>query len=796
MRPLRVELQGFGPFRELATIDFTASDLVVLTGPTGAGKSTIIDAIAFALYGSVVRYDNIKLVAPVVNAVSNEARVRLDFAIGDDTYTAVRVVRRTGTRASTKEARLERGDEVLASTAAEVSAAVVEIVGLDFAQFTKTIVLPQGEFAQFLNVKPSSRQRLLRQLLGLGVFAEVGKAARLRGREMQGKVEGLSQSLSDDETTISENEVEQLAKQVDRLAADITKLEAAGSTRSDALLHLSRVQDKLDEVDEQIADLRGLAVPAAAKAFASKVSRAEAAMHKATTKRDAEAEKLSTATDARADLPTEDELNELLALHSQRTNLADEVKRLGEDHDRLGKALDAATKHAEQAGESLRTAEEECEHVRMLSGAHGIAASLHVGDDCPVCTQLVETLPRHPTAASSRKALTAAESKRDTARSKVADAIEKVNALTAEAAAATARLASSNELKEQLDAGLEGQPTEKQALALSKRATTAQTKVDAASERLTSASDALDEATGALETLTAEASSMRQAFTEARDRVVALGPPMPTEVSLAEDWAALTEWGKATARERSEVRREFVRQHKAADKDVATATKAVVALATPYAAPSEKVDPDRAAAILRDVHSDARLEHANAVDRLARLEKTRARIGELDRTRVLVDELGKHLASGAFERWILADVMADLAERATARLLELSGGAYSLVTDGRDFQICDHRNADELRGSRTLSGGETFLTSLSLALALSESITELASTATPPLKSIFLDEGFGTLDGETLDTVASAIEELGSTGKLVGIVTHIDALAERIPDRIDVRPSPTGSTVR
>ena len=106
-----------------------------------------------------------------------------------------------------------------------------------------------------------------------------------------------------------------------------------------------------------------------------------------------------------------------------------------------------------------------------------------------------------------------------------------------------------------------------------------------------------------------------------------------------------------------------------------------------------------------------------------------------------------------------------------------------------------HRNADEVRDARTLSGGETFLASLSLALALADSVGELAPDESPRLESIFLDEGFGTLDPETLDVVASAIEELGASGRMVTIVTHIRELADRMPVRFEVSKNGTSSTV-
>ena len=94
---------------------------------------------------------------------------------------------------------------------------------------------------------------------------------------------------------------------------------------------------------------------------------------------------------------------------------------------------------------------------------------------------------------------------------------------------------------------------------------------------------------------------------------------------------------------------------------------------------------------------------------------------------------------------------------------------------------------------RDSSGGETFLASLSLALALSENVAELATAGAPKIESMFLDEGFGTLDPETLDVVASAIEELGAQGQMIGVITHVRELAERIPVRFDVTRSPTGA---
>jgi exonuclease SbcC len=152
------------------------------------------------------------------------------------------------------------------------------------------------------------------------------------------------------------------------------------------------------------------------------------------------------------------------------------------------------------------------------------------------------------------------------------------------------------------------------------------------------------------------------------------------------------------------------------------------------------------------------------------------------------DTLARHLAANRFEQWLLDEALHQLVAGATVILDELSGGAYALAVDGRTggFSVIDHTNASQARSARTLSGGETFLASLALALALAEQVAGLAAR-TARLEALFLDEGFGTLDPEMLDVVASALDELGARGRMVGVVTHVRELADRLPVRFEVR---------
>jgi exonuclease SbcC len=195
--------------------------------------------------------------------------------------------------------------------------------------------------------------------------------------------------------------------------------------------------------------------------------------------------------------------------------------------------------------------------------------------------------------------------------------------------------------------------------------------------------------------------------------------------------------------------------------------------------------------------ADARRDVADIVRALDEAERLRASIEAAQVEQRVAEELGRRLKSSGFERWLVEEALTTLVDDATRTLRALSGGAYSLalVPDSGELVVVDHLNADERRGVRTLSGGETFQASLALALALSEHLSELAADGATRLESIFLDEGFGSLDADTLETVAATIETLGTDGRMVGIVTHVRELAERVPVRFEVRKEGSTSTV-
>src|SRR5712692_7444632 len=198
MRPVRLLLDGFGSYRKPTEADLSDVEFFALVGPTGAGKSTLIDGMCFALYGTVPRWGKENVIAQALAPAANLCRVCLVFESAGKRYNVVReLVRDRRGEVHTKAARLELLDRSVPADApladmlaavveplaegADVKARVQEILGLSYDHFTQSVLLPQGRFSEFLHAKAADRQDLLVELLAFGVYNTVGQLARRRG---------------------------------------------------------------------------------------------------------------------------------------------------------------------------------------------------------------------------------------------------------------------------------------------------------------------------------------------------------------------------------------------------------------------------------------------------------------------------------------------------------------------------------------------------------------------------------------------------------------------------------------
>ena len=791
MRPLRLELEGFTSFREPTVIDFTGADYFAFVGPTGSGKSTIIDAMSFALYGSVFRLEDRRKVAPVISQGKLEAKVRLDFAIGEDTYTAVRVVRRGGSGASTKEARLERGEEVLAGTADELTAAVTEILGLSFDHFTRCVVLPQGEFARFLHDNPKERQKLLIELLNLGLYGRMMQEANARAARVKNRISLIEERLAGELAAATPEALtgaKERAARLGRLRVQVDEAlpqlvehtgaaEAAGGREAEARSWLARID--------------GLALPRGTERLAKDLTAAQAAIAERRTAADAATKaRKSLETKAKA-LPKATSLSDALKAYEKRSALKLKLEGAARTAKDAESDEAAARKVLEDARSALVAAEETVEELRRSHDAFHLAEHLERGEPCPVCHQPVATLPKH----TKPKALDAATKKVDKLRAALAEEQRDVEGAARTVAQATTAVKALEDQLAEVEAELGKAASQTETSKTLARVEALTAELDDARETEDAARDALREAEERLESLRTDEKAARDEFESTRDLFAPLGPPAAEREDLAADWKELLKW--ATAQRSTQTKAAALAAKEAA---VASAARDALldSLRRSCAECELEVIGDDFVASVVAAHTEAKGDVKELERNIAEASKLRSEIKERQVEHDVAHALAQHLSArpGFFENWIVNEALRRLVVGASSILRNLSNDQYALDIDGAgNFQVIDRNNADETRSARTLSGGETFLASLALALALADELAQLASEGAARLEAIFLDEGFGTLDPETLGTVAATVENLAAAGRMVGIVTHVRDLAEQVPLRFVVRKDGRTSTV-
>jgi DNA repair protein SbcC/Rad50 len=811
MRPIRLVLDGFGTYRHQTEIDFTGVEFFALVGPTGSGKSTVIDALCFALYGTIPRWDNEREIRNALAPSANACDVSLIFELAGERYVAARSLQRDKRgQVTTKAARLERLDagippdaplaelleasvESLADRPDEVKSRVAELLGLSYEHFTQSVLLPQGGFSEFLRAKPADRQRLLVELLAFGVYKEIGQRARVRA-----------------------DRAADLRKHAERARDQLTEAtpeaETAARTRLDALTALAGTVDTslaaLADLDEQAAAARKIAsdagnevlllaavrTPAAVPGLAEQIAAADALVTGARVRRD-EAEQAATSADRfRAGLPDKAVTQQQLGYYSLRRELEQDAERQRAVLDPARTAeerLAAALQDAEQSAEAAQTALAAAQRAHQ---AADLARHLHSGDTCPVCEQTIQVMPARSVPADLKIAQTALDSAAK-ARRQASDAHRKA-AMDAVAAKSDldgteARLAKAGQVMADVPAE---ENLQQQLIAIA-------TADDAVVSTRTEATARLTELSHAEEARKSLADDEKRAWADlhaARDKLVVLGAPAIAQSGmsdLAAAWTTLVSWAQHEHAQRTQRLPGLSETAAKLQQQFADGVGALAGLLAEHGI--DNVDPiARIPAAVAD-------QRARAEARLTSVREDRRQAKRLDKEIEARKEeeqvaamLGNHLRANNFENWLCTEALDSLVTEASATLMELSGGQYELDRDDRnDLVVIDYADAGSRRPVNTLSGGETFQASLALALALSRQVIGL-SAGMRELNSMFLDEGFGTLDSDTLETVASTLERLAAdSDRMVGVITHVSELAERAPVRFVVSRTGTTSSI-
>lgn len=824
MKPLYLTLSAFGPYAGRTELDFAkfgGSGLFLIGGDTGAGKTALFDAITFALYGETTG-ENRKTTMLRSDFAAPEAEtfVELTFTHRGRTYRVRRwpeqqraAKRGSGIVKSPPRAELIREPEEPVSGAVAVTAAIVKLLGIDAKQFAQVSMLAQNDFTRLLNAPSADRAAILRQIFDTADHQRLGQAAVQHAREADEACRRLEEVLlmhvnsllgagADQETAAELQKVQDAhdafaAAGAVELAKRLLEFDEAIEAKQNEVMadldeKIARGDAGVKIAEERAARRRQLAGLVDEEARTAEVQRqTEALQAELQTRSDALKQTIAETEAARAALGKTDTEQVRLEHHIE---LAENLAALCEN---LLKNVTAADKAAATAAArqqeymKAQTALDEAESQytalqRQLNANRAglLAQELQPGQPCPVCgstehpcpAQLPQDHVTEQALEEREKALTA--QRRDTAACSrtagdaAARAAELRSALARDAAAFFDRRGGrytgkpAEELSpEELRAALEEQKTSLVEGLKGLKAQHAEFKRQ--SDKARALTDQLDNLNNQLKGLE------KQAFAATRK-------------------AANAKAGHAAAAARVQQMQETVPGRE----DAGTLAKLQQALAHLRA--------DRAAATNARDAAVHRL-HTNRAAQEG-IEKTLRSLSAARDKRAMWDNLSKTINGNLagkvklpFEQYVQAFYFDGVVEAANLRFSRMTDGQYRLLrrkseaVGGKtalDLDVFDAYTG-KTRPVGSLSGGESFMAALCLALGISDTIQQNAGGVT--IETLFIDEGFGSLDADSLEKAVDTLAGLAGGDKLIGVISHVEALQSRLTRQIRVTKTRAGS---
>lgn len=846
----RLEFGALGPFAGEHAIDFDAlggSSLFLIDGPTGAGKSTVIDAIVFALYGSVA------------GEASDRQRLRSDFAAPDaasfaelDFSTAFGRyrVRRTpeyerakrrgsGTTTATSTVSLMRstgseGWEPVSSRHGEVDAEITRLVGLTRAQFLQTVVLPQGEFAAFLSAESKDRLAVLERIFATDLYSRIEQALDDRRRAAQATREDadatLAQRLRHVTSRLPDADREQagidgaslvafdgLAALVDRVRArqadDETRVDVghgrvAGLTgRVRVLEDRARAEERCTLTRADLDQSRGAAEGARRglerhaellRGLGAQADDPQAARSMV----DRALGSLDAAVQAEGRLDSDRAA--VLAQQREVARADDRIRGLEAERGdalparllALTEVLEARAGEAEQAALAASSAEEAVFRDRLDGMAAELAADLADGRACPVCGSRVHPDPaRHEGRPVTAADLADAARERNQAERRRQQAEVDRTTLAAVSLPRPGRAAAADGASgDRPVPTLTSRQVQAELGALRTRAGEIADELEAARQTRAEAASAL----AALQAALTEHRSLVAAAVGQHDTVAERVAVLRTLHSALD---AVIEAGDAVVAAEAraaEAARELGDLVAAApDGGVPGGDGDLAELAAQLEAATEEL---RAATSRRDAtvsliaDLDDRVADAQAAQR-AREACWEDTADIIWLANVAKGSTGNRL-SQPLSAYVVQTMFDEILEAANRRLRSMLDGRFELRSTeertgrrllglGLGLEVLDLRT-ETVRRTSTLSGGETFCASLALALGLADTVR--ANAGGIEIGILLIDEGFGSLDGERLDEVMAELLRLRADGRTVGVISHVTEMKRSIMERIDVQP--------
>lgn len=899
MKPIELEISGWGPYKQVEKLQFDKlgeRGLFLVTGPTGAGKTTIFDAVCFALYGSLS------------GQTREKNSVRSDFAdSGTKTYVKLKLEhkgavyeiyrnpeylrpkkRKGGREDFTKErenAILTLPDGSCLEGAKEVTGKMQEILALDYMQFKQISMIAQGEFAKLLTETPAEKIKILRKLFGTTVVEQFAQQLRAKANSLYKEVQEYRNRMDEDvklfqeereewrtladnpdrnydmvysclETLLAEYQEQKKAadkafehaeKEEQRIAGKRAELqrarEASEKRRSkEKLLHTRTEQKEIyaekEKEAEQIRRSR-LVEPFFIRLKSGKEQAEKLEQKKENLRKEKERLKKQKQKN-KFYYENREPISALLSLEKERTVQEEKLQKAFErlqsvqkEHERLKTAYLQAESSMKECREQLEQAE-----AAYRRSAIGITVKmLQEGKPCPVCGSLEHPCPAEGGEDSVDEAvLKKLRKKYDTEQGKMFVVHEEAVKKQAELTTAEEEMEKGKQVLESL---------QKEEAIQRAKLTGVQEEQEAAEKAETAGEEAgrnglWEESIRTREMLEEKIETYRNAevLLKEKENDEALVSSELTEVSgkvteLTDAYKQAIcangleeEANFLRCRERQGEEEKLLEECRVYQEEIKSLTDLVNHLKEEEEAfrikncgPGQgEADDEKTLEEKLNFYKEEKKrlskEREKAGGRIAESKKTMRALKEKQESCAAIrkeygivkdlDNLvsGKNTKQLVFEQFVLAAYFEQVLEAANVRFEKMTAGRYAMfrgteVSDGRskdNMEICvmDYYTGKS-RPIKTLSGGETFKASLALALGLSDVVGR--TNGGIRVDALFIDEGFGALDGESLEQACEALVSLVEKDRLIGIISHVPELRERIDNQIVVHKTNSGSRI-
>ncbi|MBS7007557.1 AAA family ATPase [Anaerostipes sp.] len=840
MKPLFLEICGWGPYPEKNSIDFSSlqGGLFLITGPTGSGKTTIFDALTYALYGEVS------------GSVRTKESLRSDFASQkEDTYVILEFIHRnnkyrverhpkymrakkrgSGMTVKKEDAVLTLPDGTVKAGTAKVNEELSRLLMIDYDQFRQISMLAQGEFQKLLVARSSERAEVFRSIFHTQIYKRIQALAGEKARALLGEIRELTNKmeeaaeLSEEEDTYREARekrdfkavikcLEEECREIKRLAKktedNIGRQKEVYDSKKQVFDQYRKTEQEIKELSEQISSLEAETEGLSEKREKLKEQKEETESLKSCM--DRKKERLGVLKEMQGRL---DQFQQLKTVYEEtKARELQQAKRTEAALFQEWLRAEAETIHSKEKYESLgeqfgqaeceyRTAEENRRKEQeaymdvqssFYAGSIGILAKeLKEGSPCPVCGSVSHPDPALiPSEVPDRQQVENQKKRAEEAEEILRKSYKKLLELKEQKNTAEAEW--KNRQKELGDEPDWEKITKAEVLSMEKLS------LEEEEEKLAEIREDLVNKEGQLKAFRTEFQMSDTAGDLQKEHDRLTGEVQEYECRKerqeAESAELLTALSKAHTLlgERRTSYEEKMRQKAGLDR--------------------HQIGEDELKAMEEDIKKTENLREQLAVashqrqQALRSLKEKQKKREQLEETYGIVGDVDRLLKGDnplrlTFEQFVLITYFQDILKAANIRFLKMTGGRYEMfrsetVTDARkkdnlEIEIMDYYTGRR-RSVKTLSGGESFKAALCLALGLSDIIKNSAGGI--EIEVLFVDEGFGSLDSESLEQAVSSLQELSGASRMIGIISHVPELSERIGQKIVVRRKNIGSFI-